>query len=73
MMSVFSLASNRIDHLEPSHSTMSFTLATKSVLSAFFQASGPSVLLVLPTSPKSKNLVPAFFWTVGLNVVGSII
>ena len=62
----------------PDHSTMSFSPATKSVLSAFFHASGPSypaspTLELVLISPSSNNLRPAAFASVGLYLPGSII
>ena len=66
-------ASNTIDHCEPFHSIMSFSLAIKSLPFEFFQASGPSVFSVEPILPNSNIRKPVVFRSVGLTVLGSII
>ena len=67
-------ASNTIFQLEPSHSTMSFALAIKSVLSLFFQASAPSTFLVSPMSPSNSILgFPDNPKSCGFDFIGSII
>ena len=72
------LASNTICHAVPSHSTISFSPATKSELSAFFQASGPSypaspTLVLVLIAPSHNSLRPGVLAVVGLYFPGSII
>ena len=55
-ISLSALASNTICHAVPSHSIISLEFATKSVPFAFFQASAPSVFVVLPMLPNNNSL-----------------
>lgn len=59
------LASKTISHFDPVHSMISFSLATKSVLSAFFQASGPSVLSASPIEFKRSILFVGILTFIG--------
>ena len=65
VVAVVSEASNIIFHFEPSHSTISFILATKPVPSAFSHALGTVVAPASPILSKSNNLIPDVFIAVG--------
>ena len=62
----FALASKIICQFVPFHSTMSFALATKSMLLSPFQASAPSTFCVLPISFNNGTRFPFCFIALGL-------
>ena len=74
-VSVAELASNTIIHLVPSHSTISFALATIPLPSLFCQATGNCVAVLLgsPISSNNNKRNPEVLILVGLKLKGLII